>query len=297
MRNPLRVLLPALNALLLLAAAGPAAARQAPNPPVAMMALHSDRSIDVARCVLACFDLVRSHSTPAYRTLDTPRNVTLVYNSRTAYPRPYVMVNAQAAASGPLPDMLSIEVDVHGVPVNPIDGSGAVYYTYADATRPWALLAFQFDGSGYATGRHPVTVRIRAWSGGVASAATTLNTHVLIVNGSSSPFGAGWDIAGLQRLHISGSNAVITTGDGSAVHFAWSGSAWQAPDGEASTLVAISGSQYERRFLDGSFVRFDAAGRIIRAQDRFGNATLVSWGASGPTAITEPMGTAPATPI
>jgi hypothetical protein len=100
---------------------------QAPDPPVAWLMDQSDRVIKVGACALACFDQVYAHSTPAYFSMDTPRNVTLVYNSRTAYPRPFVIVDAQAASSGALPDKMSIALKVNGIPVEPLDGSGTVY--------------------------------------------------------------------------------------------------------------------------------------------------------------------------
>src|SRR5688572_29899026 len=93
---------------------------QPPDAPTAwLFEQQYGRRINVAGCALACFDQVYAHSTPAYYSFDTPRNVTLVYNSRTAYPRPFVIVDVQAASTGVLPDKMSIAVKVNNIPTQP----------------------------------------------------------------------------------------------------------------------------------------------------------------------------------
>ena len=266
---------------------------QAPDPPAAWLFDQSDRLINVSACALACFDLVYAHSTPAYYSFDTPRNVTLVYNSRTAYPRPFVIVDAQAASTGVLPEKLSISLKVNGVPVQPLDGSAPIYYWYNDASRPVARLEFQFDGGTLSTGRYPVQAEVRAWSSGVASAPVYVNAYVLVVNELNSPFGVGWNIAGLQRLHINGNDAVITEGDGSAVHFQRScadpSCAWITPDGDFSTLASFD-DHYERIYPDRSTVHFNLDGTIGAHTDRHSNYTYFGWSAGLLTTIQDPAG-------
>jgi RHS repeat-associated protein len=259
-------------------------------PPSAGLALHNDRSINVSRCAVDCFDLVYSHSTPPYYSFDTPRSVTLVYNSRTAYPRPFVLLDVQAASTGSLPDMLSVSLKVNGVAVQPLDGTAPVFFTYADPARRAARLMFQFDGSALPTAVHWFEAEVRAWNGGVSSAPVFITGQILVVNELNSAFGAGWNIAGLQRAYIWDYLAMITEGDGSAVVFERSclQCPWSAPDGEFSTLTYSPGIGYYRRYPDGSEALFREDGLMGSIRDRFWNTTSFTWTAGNLTAIKDP---------
>lgn len=250
---------------------------QAPSAPIASLALHNDRSISVGDCAFSCFDQVYAHSTPAYYSFDTPRSVTLVYNSRTSHPRPIVLLDVQAAAGGVVPTRMSIVAKVSGVTVQPLDGSGPIFYTYADPARPVARMKFQFDATAYATGRYPISVEVTAWNGSTPSPVTTVNGHVLIVNETNSIFGAGWNVAGLQRLYINGNDAVITEGDGSVVHFQRSCPTcpWTAPDGEFSTLTTAG--VHVRTYPDGTVIYYDANGLMYYTTYRFLTSTSFTW--------------------
>jgi len=69
-----------------------------------------------------------------------------------------------------------------------------------------------FDGVNDPSGVHSYTLEVRNWYG-TSSQPTTVTGEIAIVNRSTSPFGAGWWLAGYERLDVVG--MVWTGGDGS----------------------------------------------------------------------------------
>jgi hypothetical protein len=61
--------------------------------PIVSLAPYSADLQDFGRCAAACFAATYAQSTVPYLSLDTPRNVTLVYNGARAQPRPFVHVD------------------------------------------------------------------------------------------------------------------------------------------------------------------------------------------------------------
>ncbi|HYW10154.1 MAG TPA: hypothetical protein VE913_24515, partial [Longimicrobium sp.] len=157
-----------------------------------------------------------------------------------------------------------------------------------DATR----LAAQFDAATLSTGAYVYTVVVRSWWGTEYRESTRL-VRVLVVNERSSPYGAGWGVAGLLRLHAQPSGVVMTGGDGSAAFFQRGACATDAndsrvtcdfasPTGDFSVLRYDSTeAKYTRRHLDGTLVVFDGAGRLLSGTDRFGNGSGYDYDPAG----------------
>ncbi len=77
----------------------------------------------------------------------------------------------------------------------------------------------QFDASAFATGSYPYQLLVTNHFGAAAITGVQADT-VLVNNEAASPFGAGWTLDGLQRLHNVGlAGVVLTEGDGSILHF------------------------------------------------------------------------------
>ncbi|HEV2147524.1 MAG TPA: RHS repeat-associated core domain-containing protein [Longimicrobiaceae bacterium] len=234
----------------------------------------------------SAFEAGASYGTAAYVTLDVPRSATLLYAGSQASPMAFVQVDAVDYSATP-PEMVSISIrDAAGRPVWLDNGTQENFYVGGNGTM---RLAAHWDAGALTTGAHTYTVVVRSWWGR-QSLETRHSVRVLVVNERRSPFGAGWSLAGVQRLHPQGEGVVVTGGDGSAAYFAVASCdtdphgqqrcTYTSPAGDFSTL-RYEGGQYTRTYLDGSYLHFSAGGLLSSASDRLGNRTALFWTTSG----------------
>jgi RHS repeat-associated protein len=217
-----------------------------------------------------------SYSTVPHYTLDQPRSATLAYHSASAAPMGTVHLDV-TEASGETPTALSIALlDESGARVLLTNGSDEAFFRAGPGLN---RLTAQFKAFERATGAHAYTAVVRSWWSDGSALETRTPVVVLIRNDRASAFGAGWALAGYQRVHVQGQNVVVADGDGSLLYFtrtgcaneAWAGMTRQvcsftSPEGESSVLQFITeahhGPHYVRTYLDGSFTFFLATGTI-----------------------------------
>lgn len=228
------------------------------------------------------FDVTLAYSTPAYVSMDVPRSITVVYSSARADPRVLVEVDATDASATP-PDKMSIALlDGAGAAVRLTNGGTENFY--AAGTSQALRLAGQFDASGLATGAYTYTVRVRSWWG-TRYTETKIPVRVLVVNERESPFGAGWSIAGLQRLYPQNDGSVvIAEGGGRAVFFTGPCSGTPCTYVRSAgdfTVLTYDGTQYVRSYPGGASLVFGGDGRLQSASDRFDNQTRYNYDAAG----------------
>jgi YD repeat-containing protein len=237
-----------------------------------------------------CAEVTLSHTTPAYVSLDQERSVTLFYSDVQARPRGYVEIDATDNSQQPADRMTLRLLYWNGTPLM----TETHFATQGGVNR----LGAQFFFSPHVeTGRYTYTAEVTSWWG-THSETTTLPVHVLNVNEQASPFGQGWTIAGLARLHI-GTHVTLSGGDGSVTWFettSCNGAAcsYKSPHGDFTTLQRYANAQgqteYSRRFQDGTFQYFDATGRLVRVADRYGNTTTYAYIGGLLASITDPVG-------
>ncbi len=248
---------------------------------------------DMSLCVASCFAMTASRSTVPYYTLDTPRSVTLVYNSDRAFPRPFIYADVSVPSAPAAVSSYTLEVKRLGVNLPFVNGETKL--TFAGTSSPGTTyrLAGQIDMSSYGTMIDTVTLVVTAHYANDESDVTSVKTQLMLVNDQSSEIARGWAIAGLQQLSYEpeggggASGYMARNGDGSATYFASDGA--MAPD--FSTLT-LNGSVWTRAYPDGSRVLFNASGLMTAAIDRLGRQTTFQYGGSDGfhlVSITEPM--------
>jgi RHS repeat-associated protein len=210
--------------------------------------------------------------------------------------------------SSPAADKLSIRLKrPNGSFVVFTNGTSEIFFQGGAGT---SRLAAQFDASTLSTGISTYTVEVRShWSDGTILSATA-PIRVLLVNDRTSPYGAGFSIAGMQRVVVSAgsSNYLLVDGDGSARYFndalgcgADEECDLVSPPGDFTILTQIRNLDashnpttvkgYERQYLDGSLATYAANGRVTKIRDPLGNETVFTYNASGGVAtITDPAG-------
>lgn len=144
-----------------------------------------------------CGELRAAHALPMVRTLNTPRVPTLLYNSGHAHPMPVVHADVTLPSGEALPATVEATLSVNGTQIN---GSWNGNDWVAGETR---RIALQVDASGWNTGLYPYTLEIRRVSGS-STVFATIGDRLPVVNLSASPFGAGWWLAGVERLYDPG---------------------------------------------------------------------------------------------
>ena len=79
--------------------------------------------------------------------------------------------------------------------------------------------AVQYDASDLPTGLYPYRLRVSSYYRSTV-ASNFLNGNILVNNQKESVFGAGWQVDGLERLHLrSDGNVVLTEGNGTVKFF------------------------------------------------------------------------------
>jgi len=253
---------------------------------------------DYGLCAVACFAAVYGQSTVPYFSFDTPRSVTLAYNSDRVNPKPFVLVNVTPDLTyGQTPTEYRLQVTVKWDGVNPtfvtfLNGDQTLRFTYPGSAP--VRLGAQFDASTYATNVYAMDILVSAYYASTNTLLTTdVATKLVVVNETNAPIAGGWTLAGIQRLYLqSDSAALITEGDGSAVYFAHVPSVYVSPGGEFSKLILsnLSGTNgWARIYLDSSKAVFDNTGKMVQLRDRFNNMTTVSYDGGGRVVkITDP---------
>jgi RHS repeat-associated protein len=241
-----------------------------------------------------------SYSTPAYTSLDVARGVTLVYSSARAVPRGFVQLEA-SDNSGTDPAQMSLRLvrQTNGQPATLLSGGTEVFYQGGDGA---FRLGAAFAADTMATSAYDYTARVKNWWG-TDTLVSTATVRTLVVNDKASPFGWGWNLAGLQQLHFGrpDSAIVVTGGDGSIAFFANPGCSpganctYTSPSGDFTVLKfeAASG-KFTRRTLHGTVFTFFGSGpdrgRLEKVVDRFNNATTFSYVSGRVEQITDPAG-------
>jgi hypothetical protein len=262
--------------------------------PLASLAPHRGDLVDYGRCAMGCFAATHAQGTVPYFTLNTPRSVTLTYNSDVADPRPFVHVDVTHGGDlYNLPDYFTLKVQRSGGAwITFLNGEAELRFTASSGAA--LRLSGQFDAAANglgATQAHSVTVIVGAKYGTVVR-EVSLPTRVVVVNESTSPVARGWMLAGVPRLYVQSGGILVTEGDGSASFFATSGGSYVAPAGDLTRLVTggpTLGAAYTRFYPDSTRVSFNSGGRAFEIRDRLGNTTgIVHDGNGRPWKIQDP---------
>ena len=268
-------------------------------PRVSVAPMHPGYADHAAGSVTAAY------TTPAYVSLDEPRALRLVYASGLADPRVLVQADATDTTTTNPPAAMSIRVRGAATGAWQTFTSGRqenVYTAGAGTTR----LSAQLDASGLASGAYDYDVVVRShFADGSVREAPAVRVRALVVNERASPYGAGWIVAGVQRLVPQAGGVVVLEGDGSARWFTDPGScvagyqgdspwcSYTSPEGDFSRLARNTATGgYARHYPDRTLVEFSAGGWMTAVTAQ-GTKTTFAYDAAGRLAtVTDPAGLA-----
>ena len=246
-----------------------------------------------------------THDLVSYQSLGVIRGLTLHYNSQQADPRPIVHFGADNAVSGRDGMLVARLAFWDGNVFHEVEGfeggmgltGGEHFWQLPEGTNN-IHAALQADLRNLPSGVYTYkltsgTMRLTDDNEFIGTLSDAFD-DVVHVNSIDSPFGAGWELGGLQKI-ISNFDGTVLFLDGNGTSHVFSPSdsgqgKFDSPVGDFTTLVRNPNGTYARTFTDGTISRFDAAGRLVSVNDRIGNATVYAYDAGHLASITDPVG-------
>jgi RHS repeat-associated protein len=272
---------------------------------------------------LASGKATTTHTLPTYNP-DVPA-LSFVYASTAADARPIVRVRYALPDTAAVPATVTAQLTFNGVTYDPV-----VYDTTGMNPGDVLEFALQADATGLPTGRYDYSVAVTGPSGGGViggdggldgatadgatagdigggggTTTTTYAGRVDVVNDAGSAFGAGWSLAGLNRLWAVSDGLVVEQAGGVSQFrpappppppgggFQDLSVSFEDGPGDFTDLVRNEDGTYTQTLTDGTRINYSAAGLQTSVVDRDGNTTSYGYDASNRlTSITDRHGLA-----
>jgi len=222
-----------------------------------------------AASAFECGDLRIMHPLPGIRTLNETRVPALLYNSGLADPYPIVAATVTLAAGSAIPDSVEAVLTVGGTEKGRARWAGSDWT--AGATR---RIAVGYAAPDDTTKVYDYTLEVATIYLPSGRNATSLNGKLIVVNRRGAGFGAGWWLAGLERLeNLADGNKLWIGGDGSArLYTAAGANTWvpKAIDRE-DTLTWDGSTYYVRKLPGGLQLKFNSSGQHVLTINRLGH--------------------------
>ena len=228
-----------------------------------------------------CGDLRIAHAAPSLRVRNDDRTPMLLYNSAHAEPRPVVLGEVSTPSAGSVTNVTATLTVRRGASDVRVD-SQLVGALPAASTR---RIALSYDASGDTTGIYPYTMTVWMTVDGQPQPPISTSDTLVVVNRKNSPFGAGWWLAGYERLvPLSGGSFLWVGGDGSTRCYTpdpVTPGAFGALGLDRPDSLVLEGSTYVRKLRHRARVEFDLTGRHVVTRDPLGIATTFEYDGAG----------------
>jgi RHS repeat-associated protein len=282
-------------------AIGSPAGSTASAPQVTLVPLNAGAAVERSQCVTVaaaggayeCGDLRLAHALPAHRTRGRAWAPVLLYNSDQAHPRGTVRADVTVPAGAPVPSTVEMVVRMGDGVTHRASFAGSDFIPGTPRR-----IGVQWDAIFLGTGLYTYHVQVISHYAGGPVASPEYPGDLAIVNRLQSPWGAGWWLAGLERLYCvdcatGGSRTLWVGGDGSTrmyepvVPGAWSKWVAANPDGPPDTLE-LTPQGFVRTLPGGGRVFYDDAGRQTLTENRLRQRTRFTYGTHGLAAVYVP---------
>lgn len=265
-----------------------------PAPAVSVVEANGGTAVDRDACLtiaagssaaFECGDLRIIHQAPAFRTLNKGRVPTLLYNSAVADPYPVVAATVTLAAGQPLPDSVEAVLTVGGVEKGRARWAGTDWT--AGATR---RIALAYSAGADTTKVYDYTFEAATIYLPTGRNGTTVAGKLIVVNRRGGGFGAGWWLAGLERLELLPDGSKLWVGgQGSArLYTAAGANLWVATTLYRPDTLTWDGTYFVRKLPGGLRVKFNANGQHALTVNRLGYQTSFAYTSGRLTTITLP---------
>ena len=156
-------------------------------------------------------NLVVDHELAPYVSRGVNQALRFVYNSKLAYPAP--VVNVDLDFNEPItlaPPVTSSRLEVGGL--------NLAVETFTNGSDTTFRHSAQFDATNFPSGSYPYCLRVTNHYPD-STVANDFEGRLRVHSAVNSPFGAGWTLDGMQRLHFTAGQdeVVLAKGDGSSM--------------------------------------------------------------------------------
>ena len=211
-------------------------------------------------------------------------NPALVYNSATVGVRPVinVLVTPDVGLGNPVLIRARLTWD-GGSP------QGWYYYGSWDSTAA-RVIGVQQDTAVTQTGRYDWTVNVEVDYAGPITHTPSVSGRVTVlvqdssVSGKIDPYGAGWGIAGVDRLVSVTDGFIWAYGTGDSEFFATNGGGFDSPAGNLGTLTGNATAGYTYLANGRIEEKFDTNGRMTWVKETDNFTRGYSYDSGGPDA-------------
>jgi RHS repeat-associated protein len=211
----------------------------------------------------------------------------LVYNSDSVTVKPIIQATFASDAQLAVPTQIQAQLTWN----NGTPQSWVTFSTSGHSAGDVYLLDLQVASAVTSTGLYPWKVEVQVTQSGDTLDRTIADTAVVVVNGSSDPFGQGWSLAGLDRLVIDSAGVGWAEGGGGSRYFAATGGGtFLSPPNDRGTLVQNGDSTYTYTAKDQVKWYFDSSGNLTRVVDPHGLAVTYSYSSGKLSGVAEPDG-------
>jgi RHS repeat-associated protein len=257
------------------------------------------------------------HSLVSYSTLGTSFGLTLHYNSQRADPRPIIhfglsgdlQITSTGAQDLALVGRVMLSRGQFSRYVEGFGGNPNVpvefehFWTLPDSVSSNQLYAAaqgdltdQPSGVYNATAENTLYIYKGIFAGNFAGTVSSASVPFVHVNSINSPFGAGWELGGLQQIVENPEGEILLIdGNGDDLVFLPPTTAtapfYRSPPGDFTQLQRNPGDgTYTRTTTDRTVYEFDAEGRLTHVRDRNKNTTEYVYDNGRIVEIRDPLG-------
>ncbi|HUE74828.1 MAG TPA: cadherin-like domain-containing protein, partial [Pirellulaceae bacterium] len=209
----------------------------------------------------------------------------LVYRSDTHSTWPVVIVETSLVAGSAVPDTIDAVLDFGGVV-----GSTVSYNTSGLSAGDKLRFVLQVDASSLDTGMYDWEVELTANFSGNPSVSRAFTGQQALVDRTTSPFGAGWWLDGLDQLVTSSAGALLVRGNGDTLWFATNGSGgYLKAEGDLSYSGLVKNGDNTFTLTDkwGNKQNFGTTGLLTSNVDKNGTTTSFSYTSGLLSSITD----------
>lgn len=213
----------------------------------------------------------------------------LSYNSGTVNPQPIIVTNVPTRSGDPVPSKITVTLTWDGVAQTPQDFTVPSGHSAGDIYQ--VSVVAPVSATGHHTWQIDVTYTITGPT--VVTVGTTTGTSD-VVNRTSSPYGPGWGLAGVDSIvPTTGGVLYVSGATGMARYFAnpASGSTYVNPANEFGTLVNNGSSGFTYTDKNGVVSTFDSSGNIKTMKDTHNSVRTFNYTGGLLTGITMADGT------
>ena len=228
-----------------------------------------------------CGDLRIAHAAPSLRVRNDDRTPVLLYNSAHAEPRPVVLADVSTPNATAVTNVTATLTVRRG-------GSDVQVASQPLGSLPAAStqrIALTYDASGDTTGIYPYTMTVSMTVDGQPLPAISASDTLVVVNRKASPFGAGWWLAGYERLvPLAGGSFLWIGGDGSTRRYAPDSAnpaVYRTLGLDRPDSLTLQGSTYVRMLRHRAQVQFDSSGRHVATVDPLNSPTTFQHDGAG----------------